>query len=125
MVEEDEVSDAGSGQGAGGDADAEPAEEENRPDVQVVRLEGVPDVRVVGDSSGVPRLLVLNPATRPRPSAATALPVESLPRPKARRMRVSRLRIKMRPRVSLPGAMKARASRLEIFSRKKWRSTRR
>ncbi len=53
VVEEDEVSDAGSGQGAGGDADAEPVEEENRPDVQVVRLEGVPDVRVVGDSSGV------------------------------------------------------------------------
>lgn len=53
VVEEDEASDAGSGQGAGGDADAEPAEEENRPDVQVVRLEGVPDVRVVGDSSGV------------------------------------------------------------------------
>ena len=52
VVEEDEVSDAGSGQGAEGDADAEPAEEENPPDVQVVRLEGVPDVRVVGDSSG-------------------------------------------------------------------------
>lgn len=53
VVEEDEVSDAGSGQGAGGDADAEPVEEVNWPDVQVVRLEGVPDVRVVGDSSGV------------------------------------------------------------------------
>ncbi len=52
LVVEDEVSDAGSGQGAGGDAAAEPSEEENLPDVQVVRLEGVPDVRVVGDSSG-------------------------------------------------------------------------
>ena len=39
-------------QAAGGDAAAEPAEEENLPDVQVVRLEGVPDVRVVNDSSG-------------------------------------------------------------------------
>ena len=52
VVEENEVSDAGSGQGAGEDADAEPAAEENLPDVQAVRLEGVPDVRVVGDSSG-------------------------------------------------------------------------
>jgi len=41
-----------SGQVAGGDAAAEPAEEENLPDVQVVRLEGVPDVRVVNGSSG-------------------------------------------------------------------------
>ena len=48
----DEAQDDRSGQVAGGDAAAEPAEEENLPDVQVVRLEGVPDVRVVNDSSG-------------------------------------------------------------------------
>ena len=48
----DEAQEDRSGQVAGGDAAAEPAEEENLPDVQVVRLEGVPDVRVVNDSSG-------------------------------------------------------------------------
>lgn len=48
----DEAQDDRSGQVAGGDAAAEPAEEENLPDVQVVRLEGVPDVRVVNGSSG-------------------------------------------------------------------------
>lgn len=48
----DEAQDDGSVQVAAGDAAAEPAEEENLPDVQVVRLEGVPDVRVVNDSSG-------------------------------------------------------------------------
>lgn len=48
----DEAQDDRPGQVAGGDAAAEPAEEENLPDVQVVRLEGVPDVRVVNGSSG-------------------------------------------------------------------------
>lgn len=48
----DEAQEDRSGQVAGGDAAAEPAEEENLPDVQVVRLEGVPDVRVVNGSSG-------------------------------------------------------------------------
>ena len=48
----DEAQDDRSGQVAGGDAAAEPAEEENLPDAQVVRLEGVPDVRVVNGSSG-------------------------------------------------------------------------
>ena len=52
LVEEDDVSDTGSGEMAGGKAGAEPEGEENLPDVQVVRLEGVPEVRVVGDSSG-------------------------------------------------------------------------
>ena len=41
----------GSGKGNKKSAE-EPEDEEDLPDVQVVRLEGVPDVRVVGDSSG-------------------------------------------------------------------------
>lgn len=67
VVEEDEVSDAGSGQGAAGDADTEPAEEDNLPDVQVVRLEGVPDVRVVGGSSGAA------PPSGPQPGNAPSV----------------------------------------------------
>ena len=51
LEQEDEVAETGSGQRASGDA-PEPDEDENLPEVQVVRLEGVPDVRVVGDSNG-------------------------------------------------------------------------
>lgn len=52
LREEDKISETGSGQVDGADAAEEPGEDEDLPEVQVVRLEGVPDVRVEGDSSG-------------------------------------------------------------------------
>lgn len=118
LAEEDNDSDTGSGQESG-EVASEPADEENQPDFQVVRLESVPYVRVVVTQMGARRLPGPNLVMRFRPAGARVLPAESLPRPKERQVPASRLRIKMRLRLNLLGAMKARDSCLEVPSRKK------
>lgn len=65
LPEEDEVSETGSGQVDSGDAAAEPGEDDDLPEVQVVRLEGVPDVRVVGDSGEASAPSVPQPGNTP------------------------------------------------------------
>lgn len=64
--------DLGSSQWASGDAAAEPQGDEDLAEVQVVRLEGVPDVRVVGESGESSTSAGPQPGNAPAPGGQRA-----------------------------------------------------